>query len=125
MLGISRLCAQVAAVGLSYYDGCSAEPTFPALAKCMKEQRNTACHAANTCSANGDAAVAYADALAPQVQNREIREGTARTKFTEYRIKALQEQQHDAAAIAAGAAAGAAAAGPTTCIKSGNTTNCF
>jgi hypothetical protein len=87
----------------------------------MKEQRNAACHAAENCSANGDAAVAYADALALQVQNREISEGTARAKFTEFRIKALQEQQHNAAAIAAGAAA----SGPTTCIKSGNTTNCF
>jgi hypothetical protein len=117
-------CAHHTPSVFEFYDACSSQPTFRELAACMKGNRYTQCRAANTCTNGGDAAVAYADALAAQVQSHEISDATARTKFSEYRIKFWQEADRNNAIIRAGEAA-APVSGPTTCIQTGNTTHCY
>jgi len=91
------------------------------MAECGKEKRNAYCTPKNICSASGTTFVQYVDALALSVKNGEMTDAQARLRYAEYKMQAMNEAQRNRAIVAAGAAA----RGPSTCIRSGNTTNCF
>ena len=108
------------------YDACARQTTtFVDMVQCGKTQRTATCEKAQNCSTLGDAFVQYADGLAMQVQNHEISEGEARTRFAQYKTQVISDVRRDQTVAAAGIAAGAAASGPKTCTAIGNTVNCF
>jgi hypothetical protein len=110
----------------SYYDTCYAtNSSFVSMVECGKANRNASCEAANNCTSTGNAFVQYTDALALSVRNKEISEAEALRRFAEYKTKIIGDVQRNAATIAAGVAAGAAGNAPRTCIRNGNTVNCF
>jgi hypothetical protein len=88
------------------------------MVECGKAKREATCRNSflNPCSSIGNAFEQYADALAAQVQNHQISEADAMTRFAEYKSKVILDSGRNAAI---------AASGSTTCVASGNTVNCF
>jgi hypothetical protein len=108
------------------YDACSTQTSnFVAMVECGKQKRTAACQQANECTAVGNAFVQYADALAMQVQNKQITEADALKQFAEYKTTLLGNVRRDQAIVAAGVAAASGPSGPTTCTRTGNTVTCF
>jgi len=98
------------------YDACANEASFHAMVTCGKSNRQTGCEANRSCSAEGDAIVAYADSLDQSVQRHEISEPEARRKWIEFRMARANELRQ--------ARQAAAAAGPVICTPIGNAVMC-
>jgi hypothetical protein len=80
-----------------YYDACSANGgRFTDIVECGKRTRTTGCTASYSCSANGNAFVAYADSLAVSVRSGEMTEAEATRRLLEYR--STMQRQKDALA---------------------------
>jgi hypothetical protein len=62
----------------SFYDACSQQSSsFVAMSECGKQKRLAYCQPKNACSAEGNAFMQYADALALSVKNKEMTEAEA------------------------------------------------
>ncbi len=100
-----------------FYDACNQQTSsFVAMAECGKRGRNDACTAAHACSAIGNAAVQYADALSEGVQSHQLSDAEARQRWITFKIAQINHQQNlnmQSAAIMAGS-------GPTSCFSTGN-----
>jgi hypothetical protein len=115
-------CATTYKSALAFYDECAAEnSSFEAAVACGKQRRNAYCQEHNSCSANGNAFVTYADSLVVSVNQHEMTEAEAQRKWIEFRTAQVNNQRQ----LAMQAAAVAAASAPTTCIRNGAVTNCF
>jgi len=112
-----------------FYDGCtSLTSSFVEMVACGKKSRMDYCQPKGTCGALGTAFVQYADALATQVTNHEIKESEAIQRFAQYKTQVISDAHRDQVIVESGraaAAAAAAASGPKTCTTYGNVTNCF
>lgn len=126
---------------ISHYDACAQGTTsFVAMVECGKQNRNANCSTAQTpgeralnialpphlvpglakppCTAEGNALVQMADALAMSVRNNEMSEAEALRRFAEYKTGVIVAHNRDGAIAAAGR-------GPSTCVRNGNTVSCF
>lgn len=108
----------------SFYDQCAQQTSsFLETAACGKTNRNAYCRPNNTCSAAGNAFVAYTDSLAKSVKNHQMTEDEAQRKWIEFRMtQANAAQQH---ALQSEANQIMAMPSPVTCHTYGTVTNCF
>lgn len=85
-----------------YYDLCDST-WFTVQIECMRTSRKEKCETAGSCSAIGNAAVAYGEALAARVDAKEITDAKARQEFASYRSRVAAEIERSTAAIDAAA----------------------
>jgi hypothetical protein len=105
-----------------HYDECAVEnSSFAAMVACGKQRRTIYCQEHKSCSANGNAFVAYADSLVISVNRHEMSEAEAQRKWIEFRTAQLNAQRQ----LAVESAGAAAASGPRTCVQSGTVVNCY
>ncbi len=103
---------------ISFYDNCAKQGgSFVEMASCGKLNRNSYCESKNLCSADGNAFVLYTDGLAKAVANHEMSEAQAQIKWVEFRNAQLNALRQRKATLASG--------GPSTCVTTGNVTNCY
>jgi hypothetical protein len=96
--------------GFEYYDECSAQSSFPAMAECGRQKHNAECQA-GYCSDRGKAFVQYVDALALSVKNKEMGEAEARRRYAEFKMQSVTERDRRQAA--------ALSSGPSFCTPQG------
>ena len=96
------------------YDKCAKETSdFVTMVRCGKMEREAALEKYHqTGSDVGNAFEQYADALAAQVENKQITDADAWARFAEYKTKVINDTGRNQAIRDAGIAAGAAAAPP-------------
>jgi hypothetical protein len=103
------------------FDACEATTSsFAAKVACGKERRAAYCQAQGACSSEGNAVIAYANALVQSINAKTMTEPEAQRKWIEFKLARSDERRRvmlQEAAIAAGS-------GPTTCHTFGRTTTC-